>query len=150
MVNINNQVYSEVYDIIHHMEKDLFDKIPKSFIQLIEQNIDKNFKVNIDYSKSINEQELQRGTRVILSLIYRDYLCSEEERKELIEKDREELKQAEEKLREKYNPDNLFKNIKDEDSTPKENSKTEMIVYKENIIQKLFRKIKDFFNSVKF
>lgn len=41
-------------------------------------------------------------TRVILSLIYRDYICLPEERKELIEIDKEQLRREEETLREKY------------------------------------------------
>ena len=146
MVNITNQVFSEVYDIIYHMEEELFNKIPKGFIKMIQQNRDENFAVNIDYSKSINDQELQRGTRVVLSLIYRDYICSKEEREEIIKTDEEELKRVEEELKEKYNPDNLFKNRKYKmEEIQEENNNTEMIVYKENIIQKLFRKIKEFF-----
>ena len=146
MVNITKQVCNEVYDIIYHMENKLFNKIPKEFIKVIEQNRDENMKVNIDYSKSINEQKLQRGTRVVLSLIYRDYLCSEEERKTLIEKDQEELKHIEEELREKYNPDNLFKKAKVENTEEEDvNTNKDMIIYKENIIQKIFRKLKKIF-----
>lgn len=145
MVNITNQVCSEVYDIILHMEKELFNKIPKNFIDLMNQNRDENFEVNIDYSKSINDQELQRGTRVILSLIYRDYLCSEVQRKILIEKDEKELKQIEEELREKYNPDNLFKKNVESKEQETENQNN-MIIYKETIIQKIFNKIKRLFH----
>lgn len=144
MVNITNQVCSEVYDIIYHMEEELFNKIPKNFIDLMKQNRDENFEVNIDYSKSINDQDLQRGTRVILSLIYRDYLCSEEQRKTLIEKDEKELKQIEEEIREKYNPDNLFKKRIEEKEEPEEQNS--MVIYKETIIQKLFNKIKKLFH----
>lgn len=122
MVNITNQVCSEVYDIIFHMENELFNKIPKSFINIIEQNRDEKYETKIDYSKSINDQELQRGTRVILSLIYRDYLCSEKQRKILIEKDEKELKDEE-----------------------IENPKS-MIIYKETIIQKIINKIKKWFH----
>lgn len=142
----NKRVYNEIYDIISHMESRLTNKIPKDFIKLIEQNRDENIKVNIDYSKSINEQELQRETRVVLSLIYRDYLCSEEERNALIEKDKKELESIEAELREKYNPDNLFKKAKVENTEEKDvNTNKDMIIYKENIIQKIFRKLKKIF-----
>ena len=142
----NKRVYNEIYDIISHMESRLTNKIPKDFIKLIEQNRDENIKVNIDYSKSINEQELQRETRVVLSLIYRDYLCSEEERNALIEKDKKELESIEAELREKYNPDNLFKKAKVENTEEKDvNTNKDMLIYKENIIQKIFRKLKKIF-----
>ena len=47
-------------------------------------------------------------TKAILALIYRDYIVSKKEREELIKKEQEEV-EKEEKLREKYNPDNVFK-----------------------------------------
>ena len=110
---INEISFSEAYDIILHMDKELVKKIPEKFIKFVEQNKAKDYKTNIDYSKSINQQELQKGTRVILSIIYRDYLCSSEKKKELMQNDEEELKRIEQELREKYNPDNLFKRRND-------------------------------------
>lgn len=109
MVNTINQSFSEVYDIIMHLEKDLFNKIPKGFLKMIKQNRDLKYKVDIDYDKNINEQDLLQDTRAILSLIYRDYLCSPEEKIELIKKDKMELVREEEKRREKYNTDDIFK-----------------------------------------
>ncbi len=109
MVNTINQSFSEVYDIIMHFEKDLFNKIPKGFLKMIKQNRDLKYKVDIDYDKNINEQDLLQDTRAILSLIYRDYLCSPEEKIELIKKDKMELVREEEKRREKYNTDDIFK-----------------------------------------
>lgn len=141
MVNITSQVCNEVYDIIYNMETELFNKIPKGFINIIEQNRDTNFNCNIDYSKSINEQELQRETRIILSLIYRDYLCSENERKKIVEQDNEELRQMEQELREKYNPDNLFKN---KQNVNIEQPEIQLIKYeKVNFFTKIINKIKN-------
>ncbi len=85
------QAFREVYDIIRHMEDELSEKIPKSFKEILKENMDLAYPVKIDYGKSINEQELLHETRIILSLIYRDYLCSPEKRKELMEADRKEL-----------------------------------------------------------
>lgn len=141
MLNITKQAFSEVYDIIYNME--IYKKIPKSFIELIDNNRDEHYKVNIDYEKSMNEQELQRGTRVILSLIYRDYLCSEEERKILIQKDKETLEKIEEEIREKYNPDNIFKNRK---NTEIKEETVALVEYKQpNFIRKILDRIKKLF-----
>lgn len=140
MVNITSQVCNEVYDIIYNMETELFNKIPKVFINILEKNRDINFNSNIDYSKSINEQELQRETRIILSLIYRDYLCSENERKKLIEQDNAELRQLEQELYEKYNPDNLFKN---KQNVNIEQQELQLIKYEKiNFLTKIINKIK--------
>ena len=100
--------FTEVYDIINHMEPELKDKIPKKFVNMLKQNRDNNYKINIDYKKSITEQELLEDTKVILGLIYRDFLCDKEKRKELIEQDKKSILEYEKSLREKYNPDNLF------------------------------------------
>ena len=65
---------TEVYDIINHLEKEIYEKIPNSFISIVEENMDKNYKVNIDYDAGINNQELLPDTRAILSLIYRKFV----------------------------------------------------------------------------
>jgi len=140
MLSITKETFSEVYDIIYNMG--IESEIPKSFIELIDSNRDKEYKVNIDYTQNLNKQELQKGTRVILSLIYRDYLCTPEEREILIQKDKEELKRIEEEIREKYNIDNLFK--KKEEDKPKE--EMQMIkIEKETFWTKILNKIKLFF-----
>lgn len=38
--------------------------------------------------------DLLRDTRVLLSLVYRDFICSETERKILVEKERKEVEEA--------------------------------------------------------
>lgn len=106
------------------------------------------YRINLDYSKNINEQELLQDTKVIMSLIYRDYLCSEEERNKLIAQDEKALSEYEEKIREKYNLDNLFKDntlkntklIQSDETT----AETAVTKYKETLftrIKKVIRKL---------
>lgn len=59
----------------------------------------------------MKEWDLLHETRVILSLIYRDYLSTEEQRQRLLRQDDEELKEQEIILQEKYAID--FNNIKE-------------------------------------
>ena len=143
MLNITKQAFSEVYDIIYNMG--IYNEIPKSFIELINSNRDIEYKVNIDYTQSLNEQELQKGTRVLLSLIYMDYLCSQEERQMLIQKDKNELIKIEEEKREKYNPEILFKKQVKNIEEVKTNEQSIMI-YKESILKRLINKIKSIFH----
>ena len=138
---INEISFSEVYEIILHMDKELVKKIPVQFINFIKQNKKDNYITNIDYTKSINKQELQRGTRVILSIIYRDYLCDYEKKKELMQNDNIELKKIEEELREKYNIDNLFKK-KNNQLEAKEKRLTV------NIQKKWYQKVWEFVNKL--
>ena len=91
MADTISKSFSEVYDIINHLEENLLKKIPKSFIKIIEEQRDKTYKVNIDYSKNINEQALFRETKVILSLIYRDYIVEKDERKKLVDQENKRI-----------------------------------------------------------
>lgn len=148
--NTNKQVYSEVYDIIKHMDINIRAKIPLQFIKIIQANKDDNYTVNIDYTKSINNQKLLKETRAILSLIYRDYICTPEERKILIEVDKEKIKKERELLVEKYNPDNIFKTNKNIQNQKKKTILQEnaIIEYKENnFFKKIFDKVRHFFNK---
>ncbi len=58
--------------------------------------------VNLDLELSLKEQNLLKETRIILSLLYRSYLCNAEQRKKLKIEDNKELN-------EKYSYKNLFK-----------------------------------------
>ena len=104
MKTTTNQAFSEVYDVINHMSKEMQEKIPKSFVNLIKDNRDLDFKFYIDYSIDIKEQLLEE-TKVILSLIYRDYLCDKEKREKLLAIDLEEIRREETVLQEKHKID---------------------------------------------
>lgn len=104
MKNTTNQAFSEVYDVFNHMSKEMQEKIPKSFINIIKENRDLSYKFNINYSIDIKKQLLNE-TKIILSLIYRDYLCGKEKKEELFALDIEENKREENKLKEKYQID---------------------------------------------
>ena len=138
-----SQSFSEAYDIVMHLEKSLYNKIPNSFIHMLKDNKDDNYKVNIDYSKSINEQVILKDTRVILSLIYRDYICSKEKRQELIEKDKIELKDYEENLVKKYDIENILEKRK----KVHEQEQTQMVEYKETIFKRIINRILSLFGK---
>lgn len=88
------QAFAEVYQVLRHCDNSIVKLIPNSFMLFLRENMDKAWRGNLDFTKNLNSMKLLDDTRVILSLVYRDFLCSEEERKELIEKDREEAKEA--------------------------------------------------------
>ena len=87
------------------MEREIKSKIPSQFVNFIDGNRDIHYKPNIDFTKSINQQNLLKETRIILSLIYRDYICDKDKKKELLEKDAKEIQKQEELNRKKYEID---------------------------------------------
>lgn len=140
------EAFTEVYEIFKLMPEELLQKIPKKFYNIIEEERDKEYFPNI--KEPIENQKLKNETIIILGLIYRDFLCSPDERKRLQEKDARELQKAkralEAELQEKYNPDNIFKRNKEE--IKENNQETALVEYKEQtFIRRLFEIIKNIF-----
>lgn len=136
----NEIIYAEVDTILNMMDERYKNKIPKKLISMFKEEKSHDYEPKIDTQKSLNEQKLQRETLVILAILSLNYWCeSEEERQELIKSYSENKKKSEAEIREKYNPDNIFK-TKNE---VKEN--TRMIEYHESTFKRLLNKIKSFF-----
>lgn len=93
---------AEMDAILKFMSEDLLDKIPNSFLNFIKQKKSKSYIVNLDLELSLKEQNLLKETRIILSLIYRNYLCDFNKSRELKIEDIRELN-------EKYSYENLLK-----------------------------------------
>ena len=83
-----------------------------------------------------------------MALIYRDYIVSKEERTRLLAEEKEEQNRIENELREKYNPDDLFKkHIEDKNVTENDiQSEVTLVEYKESIFKRFINKIKDIFH----
>ena len=138
MSKINEEVCSDISIIIGMMPKEMKDKISNNFIDFIENNKSSQYVSNINPNVPINQQEIKKETKEMLGMIYRDYLCLDDERIRLQEEDRNEIKKNYNKLQEKYQRDNLF--IKEK----KEKEKRLVVVTKEKWYKKIFRVLKKF------
>ncbi len=142
------KAFAEVEQIIMLMPKGLQDKIPGKFKKLLSTWKDPNYIVTI--KEPFEEYNIMEETKIILAVIYRDFLCSKEEKREIQLRDSEKLKEYEEELRQKYNPDDLFKNKKNDIQEYKNTNieETAIVEYKEkNFLQKIFDKIKHLFKK---
>ena len=92
-------------------------------------------KIKIDINKKIEEQNISKEAKDIIFLIGLNYWLTEEERKEVLIK----LKENESALKEKYNIENIFKNT----SNNKENSVSNVLIIekKEKWYLKIIKKI---------
>lgn len=141
--------FAEVNEIIKLMPKELTDKIPNKFKYMLEKEKDKEYKANI--YEPLEECKLKDETIIILGLIYRDFLCDPEERKRLQEKDAKELQEVkqeiEAELREKYNPDDIFKKKRQEKEKQEVQTEEKSIVVidEQKWYQKIFNIIKRIF-----
>lgn len=64
---------AEVNIILQQMQKENLGKIPKEFIQFVEENRDKNYVQNIKINLLEDVSNLRKETKIILGLIYRDF-----------------------------------------------------------------------------
>ena len=57
------------------LDKEDFEKLPNSFIKMVEKEKDRNYNIQISSDIPIYEQDLLKETKNILAVIYRLYLC---------------------------------------------------------------------------
>ena len=144
---------AEINEILKYLPDEELKKIPSKLREFFREVASKDYVTNINPDLPLDAQEIKEKTKDIVALIYRNYWCSEEERKELDQKLIENDKKFEEKLREKYNPDDIFKNnvttTKKEEPEVKEEKIEQSLVVQEtekwyqrflNMIKKWFGK----------
>lgn len=144
MDSVYSKAFSEVLEVLNNSEKKIVSRIPKSFLEFLNQYKDNNYKAEIDFSNENWDEQVKKETQAILALIYRDYIVSKEERERFLSEGREEQKRIENELRERYNTDNLLKNRPNNIET-NSNKPVEIVKYKESIIKKIINKIKSIF-----
>lgn len=138
---------SETLDILAHMDRSYVDKIPEKFLKFLEENKSRNYISNLDYSKKINEMQLKDKTKDILAIIYMKYWCTQEERSSYMNLLRENERNYQKKIKEKYNPDNMFKNRNIKNETIQPTQSHELITLEPDGI---WSRIKTFFRNLFF
>lgn len=145
------QACSEMNFILNNLNLDDLKKIPQKIVQFFEDNMDREYHVNIDLSKPLYEQDLLEETKAFIKIIQINYFIPEEKRKEKMV----ELGFFNMSGNDIFSYDKLFQNDvtgnsifdKDEIETVKkaeviENTDTSLIKYKdENKIIKFFKNL---------
>lgn len=140
------EAFAEVDEILGLMPIDLSIKIPLQFKKIILENKARDYKPNL--KEPIEEKQLKYETKVILGLIYRDFLVTPEEREELQAKDAEALRKFEEEMQQQYDMEDIFKKRKSVKTLENKEFSTDMTLYKEpNFLRKIFDLIKGFFTK---
>ena len=109
MENDLYKAYAEVDEILSFMEDVYIDKIPKKLRELFKNERLEDYKPNIDPKIPLDEQKLQKKTFSILAMLNLNYWCEDKKEKQDLIAIYAENDRKKEELREKYNPDNLFK-----------------------------------------
>lgn len=109
MINKENfpKAYVEVEEIINNLQEEEYNKIDKSFINMIKEKKDKNYIFKLDYSKDIEKQKILKETRLLLGYIFLHYLADDDESKMIKQKFKEDIIQDEIKKEQTYS-NNVF------------------------------------------
>lgn len=136
--------YAEIDSFIELLPKVEKEKIPAKLKQYFKEEKDKETIKKLAVDIPLEEQNLQEETWNLIAMIYLKYLCEdEEEKKELEQIYDENEKKYREEMKEKYNPEKIFK----------EREKQQVIqnlpikVQKESIIQKIIKFINKLFHK---
>jgi len=146
-----NKRLCEVEYILNKLEKPYKNKIPEEIWDFINDNKDKNYIYNYDDNKKIIDNNIHIDTIAILTYINIKYLLNDEQEKIINKELQNDNLIFENKIRKKYNPDNIFKNVETKKNNIESSTitkETSIIEYKEKtFIQKIFDKIRKVFRK---
>lgn len=151
MEYVAKEVCTELSTIIKYMPIEYQNKIPTNVMDFFEKNKTNTYKVNINPNNIFDKSNIKKETLAIIAMLNIKYWCPNENlKKQLIKKYNENEKQYQQKIKEAYNPDNLFrnKNINKFNMDRISTEETAIVEYKEkNFLQKIFDKIKYLFKK---
>ena len=137
------QALFEVYKILENTDEEIKNKIPEKFIKFVKENMDTNYKFELEKGKELVRQNLKSETKQIIALIYKYYICGEEERKKIVEKEKIDIRKNF-YIDFNKNKKSKIKNIQNRDEI--ENFETSLVeIKKEKWYKKLINKILEFF-----
>lgn len=146
-VEYMNSLY-QISEILKYITPTLKVRIPKRIISYIESNKSKDYSWKIDKTLPLEKQELLPTTKELITLLYKDYMCDDISKLKLNKVLKENQIKYENEVREKYNPDNIFKERNKSYETNKitiENNK--IMNYKESFLSKIINRLKSLFHK---
>lgn len=144
--NIYRNAFKEVSVILDNTDLELNKKIPKKIIDFIHENMNDKYETNIRFDIDIDKQPLLKETESILSLIYRSYWITSEEKQSLKEKDKLELSELEKKKKTEYKDlQEIFEKRKNINEFTINNEL--MVIPNDTLFTKIFKKIKNIFKK---
>lgn len=135
------EVYSEVYQVLNLLGTEYINKLPNSLFNMLKEKRDINYTPQYVEDIPLDEQNIKKETLAIIALLHLNYWCENE-------KEKAELKQLlsnneiryQQELRDKYDPENVFKKCNAENVVEKQ---TSLVEYKIPFLKRIISKIKN-------
>lgn len=142
-IDRNACAYKEIYEILKIFPRELVNEIPKDKIDFFYQNMNYDYEYNIS-KETFDGQTMLEETKAILTILFRDYWATSEQKEKLVNFTKNAQNVIEKENREKYNPDNLFKNrtINRMENVQQEQA---LVEYKEPFFKRIINKIRNLF-----
>ena len=153
MLSVNTrQAYTEIDNFIELLDEYNRNKVPKKLREYFKKEKDNTYTKTINPNIPIKEQNLKEETLALIAMLNLQYWCEDEEEKRRLKKiySDNEIKHQQ-KLREMYNPEDVFKTKQKQEQIENEISSEEikenvaMIEYKK---ETFIDKIKKFFKKI--
>lgn len=141
MVDIGlREAISETLEILKNVDKYFIERLPKKFLDFLEENKSNTYIPNLDYTIDLKDQNIREETKNLLGIMYLNYWSTSEEKKEYIKLLNENEKKYEEK---KYDTNNLFKIEENKNMSTEEKVINEVALVQQNesFFRKVWRKI---------
>ena len=149
MINkISSKTCTEIYYILTELKQ--LNKLPQEKQKYIVKNKDNNYKFKFNKNIPLQFQVKSKETRIVLSYIYLKYINKDEKLKEFALNNYKSNEQHyQEELHKKYNYDNLFKNRQMNKlyKEKKDTNEETLMEIKDNIINKIIKKIRNIFKK---
>lgn len=140
--------YTEVIEILKYVPNEDIQKIPEEKLEFYKNNMDNEYNYKLDVTKEFNYQEMSSITKAILANIFRDYWATPYQKERIKAKEKLDLEKLEEEKRKIYNPNNIFKDSKEEQQEDVENTSFPVEIKKEVFLKKLISYIKGLFKKI--
>ena len=125
--------YNEVVEILNHIPKADYNKVPQNIIDMFKSNMETNYFFEYDTKKTLNEQNVSKDAKTIIAILYRDYWATEEQRRKIIAKENYDKQKIEEEKKKKYSFDFEDRKQKIKENTTQENDTIENNIQNNNI-----------------
>lgn len=109
---METKAYTQAYCVLQMLSEEDKKKIPEKLIKAIRNRMDDEYQFEVD-TEDKGEPELLVDTEKILSVIYTDYLATDEEKKAIKNKEIKYMLEKEKEKQEKYPADIFQARVKD-------------------------------------
>ncbi len=108
--SINEKIaFKEVNEIINIMGEKYKAKVPSQLLELLKKEEEKEYITKINKDLSFEEQPISRIALILLNYINRNYWIEEDKKEKIKQEYIRNEERYQQILREKYNPDEIFK-----------------------------------------